>query len=216
VKIGIIGSGKMGAGLGKLWSAKGHKVYYTDLTSAKSEAAALSTRRNALHGSISEAAEFASVLLLAVPYFSVYKALEGLITSGKMRNKILIDCTNPLSNDLRSLVVGNGISAAEKISSAIPKGMNVKVVKAFNTIGSHILESGRTRFGRDRAAVFYCGNNRKAKAVVARLIQDIGFVPVDSGALDSARFLEPLAVLIIRISQAQNSASDIAFKLLKR
>jgi predicted dinucleotide-binding enzyme len=215
VKIAIVGSGKMGAGLGKLWAAKGHKIFYFDSTASKSSSAANSSR-NATHGTISEAAKFGDVIFLAVPYLSVYEALEPIISSNQVENKILIDCTNPLSNDLGSLLVGHNISAAEEIAGLFPKKMNVKVVKAFNTIGSPVLESGKTQFGRDKAAVFYCGNDKKAKAATVRLIKDAGFEPVDSGPLTSARFLEPMAALIIRISMAQKGASDIAFKLLKR
>lgn len=205
----------MGAGLGRLWAAKGHKVFYFDSVGSKSVAAAKLSRR-AIHGTVSEAVQFGDVLFLAVPYLSVYEALEPIISSNEVENKILIDCTNPLSNDLSSLLVGHNISAAEEIAGLFPKKMNVNVVKAFNTMGSPVLESGKTKFGKDNAAVFYCGGNRRAKHVVKRLIQDTGFEPVDAGPLTSARFLEPMAVLIIHISMAQKSASDIAFKLLRR
>lgn len=215
MKIAIIGSGKMGTGLGKLWAAKGHKLFYFDSTTSKSASAAKTTR-NAAYGTITEAANFADVLLLAVPYLSVDKALEPIISSNGIKNKILIDCTNPLSNDLSALLVGHNISAAEEIAGLFPKKMNFKVVKAFNTIGSPILQSGKTKFGKDKAAVFYCGNDRKAKAIVSTLIQHAGFEPVDSGPLASARFLEPMAALIIRVAMTQKEPEDIAFKMLRR
>src|SRR6266542_4191867 len=90
MKIGIIGAGKMGLGIGKLWAAKGHHVFYSDLIPDNASKAAAATGKKANHCSVRNCAAFGAVLLLSVPYLSVYKAIEPLINDSAIKNKILI------------------------------------------------------------------------------------------------------------------------------
>jgi predicted dinucleotide-binding enzyme len=87
------------------------------------------------------------------------------------------------------------------------------VVKAFNTIGA--INFAKPVFGRQRATLFICGDDDPAKAVVARLAEDIGFEVVDAGPLTQARLLEPLAMLWISLA-FNKLGTNIAFKLTRR
>jgi predicted dinucleotide-binding enzyme len=148
------------------------------------------------------------VVVLSVPWPAAEKAIRSC---GDLSGKILIDCTNPLSSDLKGLVLGHTTSAAEQVAQWAPKA---KVVKAFNTIGA--VNYGNTTFGSLWADGFYCGDDQQAKDTVQPLIADIGFDPVDVGPLSNARLLEPLAMLWIDLAVNQRQGSNHAFKLLRR
>lgn len=53
---------------------------------------------------------------------------------------------------------------------------------------------------RRRPSLLYCGNNDDAKNVVAQLIRDVGFEPVDAGPLRIARYLEPFTLAIAQLA----------------
>ena len=216
MKIGVIGSGKMGLGIGKLWAAKSHKIFYSDVVLKAAQAAARETSKKSKYGVVRECVAFGNILLLSVPYLSIYKALKPLLNDSSINNKIILDCTNPLSKDFKSLLIGYHTSAAEEISELFPKHRHIKVVKALNTIASPVFESGVTSFGKNKATMFYCGDDRGAKRAIAKLIADLGFEPVDAGPLVNARYLEPLAALIIQLAMSQDMGTNIALKLLKR
>jgi predicted dinucleotide-binding enzyme len=71
-------------------------------------------------------------------------------------------------------------------------------------------------FGGINPTGFYCGDDAAAKAVVANLIQETGLEPLDVGPLANARYLEPLAMLMINLGFAQKMGTNIAIKLLRR
>jgi 8-hydroxy-5-deazaflavin:NADPH oxidoreductase len=127
-------------------------------------------------------------------YFAALNAIQQL---GDLSEKIVIDCTNPLAPDYVSNLLGHTTSSAEEIAKLIP---GARVVKSFNTIFADILEPGKQTFGGHQGTGFYCGDDSEAKEVVAKLIQDTGFEPIDVGILKNARYLEPMAQLNIQIA----------------
>ena len=54
-----------------------------------------------------------------------------------------------------------------------------------------------------------------AKQVVMELSRSIGFDPVDVGPLKSARYLEPMAIMIIELGYCLKMGTKIGFKLAK-
>ena len=91
MNIGIIGSGNMGSGLGKLWANNGHKIlfsYTRDLHKLKAIAESIGPNTQA--GTPAEAVQFGEVVLLSVPWTVVDDALQA---TGSLAGKILIDCT---------------------------------------------------------------------------------------------------------------------------
>lgn len=208
MKIGIIGSGNMGSGLGKIWAKKGHEVIFSYSRSQeklKSLAAALP---NAKAGTPEEAAQ-ADVVLLSVRWSDVPDALKQ---AGTLNNRIVIDCTNPLKQDLSGLELGFTSSAAEEIARMAPGS---RVVKAFNTAFAQVYEEKSRLFGSRRASMLYCGD-AEAKTVVAKLIMDVGFDPVDCGPLTAARLLEPVAMLVITLGYGMKMGTNMALNLIRR
>lgn len=215
MNIGIIGSGKIGLSVGKMWAAKGHKILFSDILVDAAEAAAHSIE-NASHGNVRDAVIFGEVILLSIPYSSLNSVLKQISSAGISDFRIIIDCTNPLSPDYGTLLTGHNTSVAEEINEYLKSLGNLKVLKALNTIASPVLESGDISFGNDKPTMFYCGDDIDAKKTVSKLIEDLGFEPVDAGPLMNARFLEPLAALMIQLSVSHNMGTNIALKLLKR
>jgi 8-hydroxy-5-deazaflavin:NADPH oxidoreductase len=69
----------------------------------------------------------------------------------------------------------------------------VRVVKAYNTLPTATFANEAHR--RDPYALFYCGDDNAAKAIVAQLITDSGFAGVDIGELNQVIHQEPGGVL---------------------
>ncbi|MGD0887598.1 MAG: NADPH-dependent F420 reductase [Thermodesulfovibrionales bacterium] len=210
MNIGIIGSGNVGGSLGKIWAEKGHQVIFSfSRDAAKLDALARSVP-NARPGTPKVAAVESEVVLLSVRWAQVAEAIQS---AGSLQGKILIDCTNPLKLNRSDLDVGHTSSAAEEIAKMAP---GAKVVKAFNTAFAQIYHSHSRLFGSRLPTMFYCGDDSGAKASVESLIKEIGFEPVDSGSLKVARYLEPLAMLVIQLGYGRGMGTNIALSLMRR
>ena len=209
MKIGIIGSGNMGSGLGRIWAKKGHEVTFSYSRNQEKLAGLSASVRNARAGSPAEAAQ-AEVILLAVRWPDLPDALKQ---AGSLAGKIVIDCTNPLKPDMSGLEIGYTTSAAEEIAKMAPEA---KVVKAFNTAFAQVYEEPSRLFGSRRASMLYCGDNAEAKAVVSKLIMDVGFDPIDCGPLTAARLLEPVAMLVITLGYGMKMGTNMALDLIRR
>ncbi|MDP2158437.1 MAG: NADPH-dependent F420 reductase [Nitrospirota bacterium] len=209
MKIGVIGSGNMGSGLGKIWAMKGHSVIFSYSRSQEKLNSLAASLPKAKAGTPVEAAQ-ADVILLSVHWPDVPDALKQ---AGTLNNKIVVDCTNPLNSDLSGLVIGHMTSAAEEIARMAP---GARVVKAFNTAFAQVYEEKSRLFGSRRASMFFCGDDAEAKTVVAKLISDVGFDPVDCGPLTAARLLEPLAMLVITLGYGMKMGTNMALDLIRR
>jgi hypothetical protein len=205
LSIAVLGAGNVGGALGQIWSRNGHQVVFGARDPQKTSKelggkAEVATNR--------EAAKRSTVVVLSVPWPA---AQAAIIDAGDLDGKVLIDCTNPLTPDLKDLAVGCTTSAGELVASWAPRA---RVVKAFNTIGAP--DFGNAQFGSQRADGFYCGDDLEAKNVVKPLIEEVGLDPVDIGPLHSARMLEPLALLWIDLAINQKQGLNHGFKLLRR
>lgn len=210
MNIGIIGPGKMGSGLGRIWAEKGHRIIFSFSRSHDKLNTLARSVKNGRAGTPAEAAEASEVILLSVGWAVVKDALQS---AGTMQGKILIDCTNPLNADASDLVIGHTTSGAEEIARLVP---GAKVVKAFNTAFAEVYYSGSRLFGSRMPTMFYCGDDSAAKTVISKLILEVGFAPVDAGPLSCARYLEPVAMLMIRLAYGQGMGTDTALSLIHR
>jgi len=168
MKIGILGSGNIGGTLGTLWVEKGHQVMFSSRhpQSEKMRALLHTAGENAQTGSVLEAIDFGEVILLAVPGSEIEQVLGE---AGDFQQKILINSANLL----------DGRSAGVEV---LRLAKNARVVRAFNTVAWEVIAN--PQYGPTNATLFINGDDPEAKAVVARLGQEIGFDSVDAG--DSA------------------------------
>src|ERR1039457_2689905 len=87
------------------------------------------------------------------------------------------------------------------------------VVKAFNTVGSaHMF---RPSFPGGPPDMFICGNHDEAKKTVVRILSEFGWGCVDTGGIESSRYLEGMC-LVWGLYGARTNTWNHAFKLLRR
>jgi 8-hydroxy-5-deazaflavin:NADPH oxidoreductase len=209
MKIGIIGAGNMGSGLGKLWAQHGHQLMFSySRDTAKLEKIAQAIGSNASVGTPAEAVQSADVVLLSVPYGAVEDALKA---SGSLEGKILFSIVNALLPDMSGMAVGTTTSAAEEISKLAPGAHVVEALPVF----AEVLNSPSRRFGEQSATVFYTGDDEAAKKTVASLLREIDVEPVDAGSLRNSRYVEPAMMLLIQLAYTQQ-LGQVGFKLLQR
>lgn len=189
MKVAIIGTGNMGSGLASTLAAANHEVAIGSRDPAKAAALAEKTGHGAVGGGIAAAVKLADVVILALPYGAVGDAIKA---AGDVSGKVLVDITNPISADFKTLLIGHTTSAAEEIQALAP---NAKVVKAFNTIFAQLFSS-EARKGKT-LQVFVAADDSDAKAVVSSLAKSAGFEPVDAGPLSNSRFIEPIGEMNI-------------------
>jgi 8-hydroxy-5-deazaflavin:NADPH oxidoreductase len=209
MKIGIIGGGNMGSGLGKYWAKNGHELMFGfSRSKQKLQDLAASVSPTARIGTPAEVVAFADVVLLAVPWTAVPEALQA---AGSLADKILFSCVNALKPDMSGMAVGTTTSAAEEIAKLAPGARVVEALPLF----AEVLHSGDTQFNGQTATVFYCGDDAQAKTVVAGLLAETAVEAIDVGALSTARYIEPAMMILIQLAYVQQTG-QVAFKLLRR
>jgi predicted dinucleotide-binding enzyme len=208
--IAVVGSGNVGSGLGKIWAQRGHRVTFSFSRDRQKLEELAGSVSNAKADLPSEAVRMSSVVLLSVRWADVEQAIEA---AGSLIGKTVIDCTNPLKPDLGALLLGHTTSASEEIAKL---AAGAHVVKAFNTAFAEIYHAPSRMFGSRMSTMFYCGDNAEAKHAVAQLIRDAGFESVDCGPLASARYLEPLGMLLIELAYRQGMGTRIGLNLVRR
>lgn len=204
MKIGIIGTGKMGGTLAKLWTQKGHQVYLgsRDPQKAQDQAAAVGATGVGLNEAVSQG----EVIVLAIPWHAALDTVKSLSFEGQ----VLIDLTNPIAPGM-TLAVGHTTSAGEEIAKAAP---GARVVKALN--GIHFGALQNPSYNGEIPTAFYCGDDAPAKQQVRALIADLGLDGEDVGPLSYARYLEPLGMLWITMAFAQGRGDTFNFKMIRR
>lgn len=210
MKIGIIGNGKVATALGKAFLRKNHELFFGGRSPEKARELAAALGRSARGGSIAQAAQASELIFLAIPYAAMPLLARE---PGLFQGKIVADCSNPLiMGKMPELAIGHTTSGAEEIARMLP---GARVLKAFNTVFAAHMEQAPS-YGPHEASLFYCGDDEAAKQALHGLVLNVGFHPVDCGPLDSARLIEPMAVLIIRLGYSLGMGNDIAWRLLSR
>jgi 8-hydroxy-5-deazaflavin:NADPH oxidoreductase len=185
VKIGIIGSGRIGSLVGRLWVKAGHEVRFSSRHPESLATLVKELGPKASAGSVEEAATFGEALLISVPY----SALPGLGESigAAIKGKVVLETGN--------LYPGReGVVVQEVLDSGLGSGVwtarflpGARVVRAFNTVWDQTL-SKAIAAGRGREiGIPLAGDDRDAIETAARLVTDAGFEPVIVGGLDSAK-----------------------------
>jgi 8-hydroxy-5-deazaflavin:NADPH oxidoreductase len=185
--ISIIGLGNMaGALAGRALAGRNAvEIIGRDLVKAKELAATLGGATVGAAGAVPAG----DIVVLAVPYGSAAAVVSEY--GDALRGKVIIDITNPVNADFTGFVAPEGSSGAQEIAKAAPAGAHV--VKAFNTLFSHVLAAGPAE-GRP-VDVFIAGDDAQAKARVSAFVESMGLRPMDTGQLSMARALENVGLL---------------------
>ncbi len=208
MRIGILGSGLMGAKLGTIFARAGYEVVFSYARSNdKLKKLARDSQGKARAGTPAEAAKNADALLLAVHWSRIDDVLKQ---AGDLSGKVILTCSLPMDADNTKLIIGTTTSGAEELARKVPKA---HVVCGFNTVPSEVLfgvfEAKRKK---DRPSLVYCGDDEASKSVAAELIRDVGFDPVDCGPLRIARYTEPFALLVAQLAYEGEGGPELAYR----
>ena len=192
MQIVILGKGNMGAPLALLVQKAGHQVQSFD---SKADAVPALLQ--------------ADIVILATKYEQALALGENEAAVAALAGKIVVDITNPLAADFMSLTIGHTGSAAEEIAQRLPGAL---VVKAFNTVFAALL-AARAAGAAVGVPVFVAGDQEAATQGVAALVREMGFTAILAGPLSNARYLEPMAELMIQLGYGLGHGDRIGFAL---
>jgi len=215
MKVGIIGSGIVGRVLASGSLKEGHQVMLGTRNISKEDIVKWkSENKNGLLGSFQETAQFGEIIVLAVSGLVVEDAIN-LAGKEHFSNKTIIDATNPIAavppeNGVLKFFTTLEESLMEKIQKQLP---DAKLVKAFSCVGNASMY--KPNFNGSKPSMFICGNDEDAKKTVTAILTSFGWETEDMGKVESARAIEPLAMLWCIPGFIRNQWTH-AFKLLKK
>ena len=182
LKIGTIGAGNIGGGVGSMWVKAGHEVYFSSLNPEELKPMVEALGPKARAGTTAQAIAFADVILLSIPYRAIPSV--GKEFAAALKGKIIIDTCNATpardGEELVALTKQKGIGVAT--ASFFP---GARMVRGFNSIGARVLREQSGRAG-DKLPIPIASDDKAAADIVARLVRDAGFEPVMAGALARA------------------------------
>lgn len=186
--IGIIGAGRIGGTLTRRLTALGHKVFVANSRGPET-LADLAADTGAKAVSVAEAARSGELVIVTIPMKNLPQ-LPRRLFDGVSDGVVVVDTCNyyPQRRDGRI----NAIEAGMPESRWVEQQVGRPVVKAFNNIyAQHLLELGQPPGAPGRIALPVAGDDMTAKAVVLRLVDELGFDGVDAGGLDESWRQQP-------------------------
>ena len=182
VKIGIIGTGKIGGALARHWVKAGHEVFVSSRHPEELQDLVKELGPKAHAGTPKQAAAFGEVILVSIPYGGMPQIGNDL--RAELAGKVILDTSNPVAGRDGAEAAewqkkGAGVSTAELLH-------NNRVVRAFNCIPAASLANDGNRKPA-RLAIPIGGDDAQAIAVAQRLISDAGFDSVVIGSLAKTR-----------------------------
>jgi 8-hydroxy-5-deazaflavin:NADPH oxidoreductase len=188
MKIGIIGAGNIGGTLTRRFREVGHDVYVANAHGPAS-LADLVAETGAKAVTVEEAAQAGDVVIVTVPESSIPSLPRDLFAQAAA-GVAVVDTGNYYPRQRDGCI--EGIEDGLTESCWVEEQLNHPVIKAFNNIyAEHLLKLGKPPGTPGRVALPVAGDDPAAKAVVMRLIDEIGFDPVDAGALGESWRQQP-------------------------
>jgi predicted dinucleotide-binding enzyme len=181
-KIGIIGAGRIGGTLAKLWVQAGYQVMMSarDLVPVQKLAAQLGA--NAKVGTPAEAAAWGDVVVVSVPYGALPQI--GRDYAAQLKGKVVLDTCNPYlerDGDMAKEALDKGTGVMDP--AYLP---GTRLVRAFNAINYGALASEAHRAG-EPIGIELAGDDARALDIAKQLVTDAGFEPVVVGSLATAK-----------------------------
>lgn len=199
MKLAFIGIGNVGFAIANKLQQNGHEIIVASAKEmSKSLDAALEKNPNFSVFPLQNAVDNADVIFVATPFF----ATEALLAGIDFKGKTLVDCTNPVGSGLT-----HGLKSVESGSEYLQKAVpSANVVKAFTIYGYENLVESWFENAATKPMMPYAGNNHNSKNLVAKLIEEMGFEPLDCGELSQALHLEHMTLLwVTMVRKGQKS-----------
>jgi 8-hydroxy-5-deazaflavin:NADPH oxidoreductase len=187
VKIGVIGAGNIGGTLTRRLATLGHQVAVANSRGPET-LADLVRETGAIAVSVEEAAQGGDLVIVTIPQRAIPLLPKGIL-DGAAAGAPVVDTGNyyPM-RDGRIDAIESGLSESRWVSGQLAH----PVVKAFNTIrAQHLLELGKPAGSPDRIALPVAGDDADGKRIVMRLVDELGFDPVDAGTIDESWRQQP-------------------------
>ena len=188
MNISIIGAGHIGGTLTRRFSALGHKVFVANSRGPET-LKHLAAETGATPVTVEEAARSGEVVVVTIPM----KNIPGLprdLFKGVPEKVVVIDTCNyyPQQRDGRIAAIENGMPESRWVEQQLGR----PVVKVFNNIrAEHLLKMGRPTGTQGRIALPVSGDGARTKQIVFKLVDELGFDPVDNGGLDESWRQQP-------------------------
>ena len=189
MKIGVIGAGNIGSNAARLFVKAGHQVVISNSRGPQTlQDLVEELGDNATAGTVEQARDFGDIVFISIPLGKY----TDLPVNG-WEGKVVIDSNNYYpERDGQIFAIDSGeTTSSELLLRHLP---DARIVKGFNTIWfEHLKSQGNTDLPlEERRAIFIAGDDSDAKAIVAKLIEEIGFAAVDTGFLtDGGRSQQP-------------------------
>ena len=197
MKIAVLGAGRVGSTIGRLWHAAGHDVTFAARHATRPRALAAELGERAHAASVAGAVAGAEVVLVAVPGPAVTGALQA---AGPLDGRIVIDAANWLVRG----VFGQQQLSLRSLADAFPRA---RWVRAFNSLSVGVMADDNHR---EPPWVLFVSGDQEAKPAVAHLIRDAGFDPVDLGGIDDSRLQDPGSALWVNILTHDEATALVA------
>ncbi len=188
MRIGIIGAGNIGGTLARRFSALGHQVSVANSRGPET-LKDLAAETGAKPVTVRDAVRNAEVVVVTIPMRNIPELPRDLF-QGVPENVVVIDTNNyyPRQRDGRIEPIEQGMLESRWVEQQLHR----PVVKAFNNIyAQHLMDRGKPKGTRGRIALPVAGDDPAAKAVVLRLVDELGFDAVDTGGLDESWRQQP-------------------------
>ena len=188
MKVGIIGAGQIGGTLTRRFAALGHDVSVANSRGPET-LADLARGTGAKAVTVRDAARAGKLVIVTIPEGKIPKLPKDLF-AGVPEDVVVVDTGNyyPQQRDGRIAGIEDGMIESRWVATQLGR----PVVKAFNNINfRHLLEYGRPKGAPGRIALPIAGDDQRAKQVVMRLVDELGFDPVDAGGLDDSWRQQP-------------------------
>lgn len=193
--IGIIGgTGDLGSGLARMWSAAGYRVVIGSRSSEKAAATAAKLGGGVSAAENRGAAAAADIIVLAVPYSSHEATIREV--ASEAQGKIVVDAAVPLVPPKVAVAQLPREGSAARIAQSL-LGDGVRVVSAFHNVAAAKLHAGR----KAPCDVLVFSDDKDAREQVLRLADEIATRGVDGGALDNSAAAEALTSVLISINR---------------
>ncbi len=188
MNIGIIGAGQIGGTLTRRFTALGHRVSVANSRGPET-LADLARETGAKPVTVRDAARAGEVVIVTIPEGRIPNLPKDLF-AGVPDKVVVVDTGNyyPQQRDGRIADIEDGMTESRWVATQLGRS----VVKAFNTMNyKRLLERGRPKGTSGRIALPVAGDDQRAKQVVMRLVDELGFDPVDAGGLDDSWRQQP-------------------------
>jgi 8-hydroxy-5-deazaflavin:NADPH oxidoreductase len=180
MKLGIIGTGRIGGNIARLAALAGYDVTVS-FTRDRAALQALAAEIGGTAGGPADAAA-AEIVVLSVPWGVID---EALARAGSLAGRIVIDTTNQFGRG--GVLDLGGRTAARHNADRMP---GASYAKCFNTLTAAFQAAAATRTGHDRVVQWIAGDDAAAKAATSELAAKAGYVPVDLAGVDDCAVME--------------------------